>query len=157
MSINEIRFRMLLEYLYGRGVANSVPWSELEYLESRKSSRLKQVIRNGTVFATIQENGMIALSIECATFLMKERIFRHSCVLVKNGFENEIKKGFSLFCKHVSKVGSNVAPGMDVAVVDKRWKLLATGKALLPREYMLSFKRGVAVRVRLGVEQKGVM
>lgn len=156
MSVDELRFRASLEYLYGRGVGDSIPWQKLTYRESGRSRRLKQVMKEGSVYVTVRENGMLALSLECAEHLLREKVFRKSCVMVKKGFEDEIRKGLSLFCKHVKLVGPNVAPGLDVGVVDEDWKLLGVGKALLPREYMLAFKSGVAVRVRVGKGQKGL-
>jgi len=63
-------------------------------------------------------------------------------------------KGGNVFCKHVVKVGPNVLPGIDVGVLTSSGELIAIGKALVARPYMLSLKRGVAVKVRQGVLNK---
>jgi uncharacterized protein with predicted RNA binding PUA domain len=143
-----------MEYLYGLGIARYFPWSELSYLVSRNSNRLKTVMRNKRVFATIKENGIVALSYDCASFMLKTRRFRDSCIFIRDEAVEPVSHGKSLFCKHVVRVGKNVRPGLDVGLLDKNGRLVAVGRALLPASYMMSFQHGPAVRVREGFKSR---
>jgi 7-cyano-7-deazaguanine tRNA-ribosyltransferase len=57
-----------------------------------------------------------------------------------------------VFCKHVEDVDPELRPAEEVLVVDRRDRLLAVGRSLFNAEEMLSFKIGVGVKVRHGVE-----
>jgi len=100
--------------------------------------------------ATIREDGSVAYTLECAKYLMRSKEFRKNCVLVNDDAARFVAEGRSLFAKHVVAVGPNVKVGLDVPLLDKEGRLLAVGRAMLPRRHMSSFKSGVAVRVREG-------
>src|SRR5205814_10532608 len=73
-------------------------------------------------------------------------------VEVVPGVEEFIKNGGNVFCKHVQHVDPELRPAEEVLVVDGRDRLLAVGRSFFNAEEMLSFKIGVAVKVRHGVE-----
>jgi 7-cyano-7-deazaguanine tRNA-ribosyltransferase len=57
-------------------------------------------------------------------------------------------KGNNVFAKFVVDCDPEIRPGDDVLVVNTKEELAAVGRALMNREEMLAFKRGVAVRVK---------
>ena len=57
-------------------------------------------------------------------------------------------KGNNVFAKFVVDCDPDIRPGDDVMVMNKKYELAAVGRALMNREEMLAFKRGVAVRVK---------
>jgi len=146
-------FEASLEYLYGAGVTSTFPWNQLIYIRSKATKRLKSVKYKGKIFATIKENGIITLSIESAKYMIQAKRFLENCVKVERGVEEFVSKGGNLFCKHVKSAGKNVRVGLDVGVLNTKNELVAVGKAAVPRNYMLSFKRGIAVKVREGSYQ----
>ncbi|MEM3637867.1 MAG: PUA domain-containing protein [Conexivisphaerales archaeon] len=154
MQIEKEIFATSLEYFYGKGILSNFPWNELSYKKSRASNRVKSVLRNGKVFATIKENGIITLSIDCAKYMLESGNFLNSCVTASEEAEEFIVKGGNLFCKHVCSVGDNVKPGLDVGIINTKHQLIAVGKAIIPKSYMLSFKRGIAVKVRKGTSHE---
>jgi uncharacterized protein with predicted RNA binding PUA domain len=150
MNADRLQFEASLEHLYGRGVARHLPWEKMSYVRSRKSQRMKKVLSEGRLLATVREEGSVAYTLECARYLMKSATFKDSCIVVNDDAAEFVVKGKSLFSKHVVTVGKNVNPGLEVCLLDSKGRLLAVGKAILPREYMGVFKSGAAVRVREG-------
>ena len=64
-----------------------------------------------------------------------------------------IKKGRNVFCKHVVEVDTNLRPLDEVIVVNQEDELLAIGRLKLPVDFITSFKTGIAVMVRKGVDK----
>ncbi|OYT31543.1 MAG: pseudouridine synthase, partial [Thermofilum sp. ex4484_79] len=54
----------------------------------------------------------------------------------------------------VVNVDPEIRAGEEVLVVDEEDRLLAIGRAVLAAQEMLSFKRGIAVKVRRGVKKQ---
>lgn len=73
-------------------------------------------------------------------------------VSVIDGVEEFIRKGGNVFAKHVRKVDPELRPAEEVMVVDSKDRLLAVGKTFFSASEMLSFKIGIAVKVRHGVD-----
>ena len=151
MRADRLQLQATFEHFYGRGVAKHIPWNEVICVRSKKSQRLKKALLEGRLLATVREDGSIAYSLECAKYLLKSAVFRESCIVVNDDAAQFVVKGKSLFSKHVLSVGSNVKPGLEVCLLDRGGKLLAVGRAILPRGYMGSMKSGAAVRVREGL------
>lgn len=151
MKADRLQLEASFEYFYGKGVAKHLPWTRMAYLRSRRSQRMKKVLLGDRLLATIREDGSIAYTLGCARYLMKSAAFKESCIFVNDDAAQFVVNGRSLFSKHVLKVGANVKPGLEVCLLDKEGKLLAVGKAILPRGYMGRMKSGAAVRVREGV------
>jgi len=105
---------------------------------------------DGRLLATVREDGSIAFSLECGSYMMRSKAFKESCIVVNEDAAQFVARGKSLFSKHVLKVGANVKPGLEVGLQDGEGRLLAVGKAILPRDYMGRIKSGAAVRVREG-------
>ena len=61
------------------------------------------------------------------------------------------RDGKSVFAKFVVECDDELRPMDEVLVVDKNDELVACGRALMNREEMLSFKVGMAVKVREGI------
>jgi len=53
----------------------------------------------------------------------------------------------------VIRADGEIRPGEEVIVTNEKDEVLAVGRALLRGKEMLSFKRGVAVKTRRGVDE----
>lgn len=142
------RFAMMLDYEFGAGTSKALPRRSLQFFYSRKSDRLKQVNHDGRLFAVIRPNGAIALTMYSANVLASSKVFRRNSVTVSDEAVEFVRKGKSVFCKFVVKVGGHVLPGGEVVVLDRRGAPIGIGKAKIPGVYMREFKAGVAVKVR---------
>jgi|BEDMetMinimDraft_2_1075160.scaffolds.fasta_scaffold00008_15 uncharacterized protein with predicted RNA binding PUA domain len=143
-------FEASLEYLYGNDVTSAFPWEQLIYIKSKSTKRLRLIKYRESMFTSVKENGIVTLSIESAKNMMQTSRFLGSCVKVTEDIDEFISKGGNLFCKHVKSVGKNIQVGLDVGILNAKNELIAVGKAVVPKGYMLSFKKGIAVKVRRG-------
>jgi predicted RNA-binding protein (TIGR00451 family) len=142
------RFAIMLDYEFGAGTSRALPRRGLGFLYSRKSDRLKQVDHEGRLFAVIRPNGAIALSLYAASILATSRAFLRNSVTVSDEAAEFVRKGKSVFCKFVVRVGGHVLPGGEVVVLDRKGTPIGVGRAVVPGVYMREFKAGVAVKVR---------
>jgi predicted RNA-binding protein (TIGR00451 family) len=61
-----------------------------------------------------------------------------------------VSNGRNAFCQFVLDMDEDIRPMEEVIVVDKDDKFLATGRALLIKNEVMSLKKGIAVKVRSG-------
>ena len=59
--------------------------------------------------------------------------------------------GYNVFSKFVIDADKNIIPGNEIMVVNESDDLLAVGKPFMAREEMLTFKRGIAMKVGDGI------
>ena len=138
----------MLDYEFGRGTSRALPRTGLEYIHSRRSDRLKQVMHEGRLFAVIRPNGAIAPSLYGARVLASSKAYLQNSVTVGDDAAEFVRAGRSVFCKFVIGVGRHVPPGGEVVVLDAGGRPIAVGRAKLPGAHIRDFKAGVAVKVR---------
>lgn len=143
----------MVDYLFGEGVSRMLPDQGFRLYFSRRSGRVKLVHYEGRLFATVKPNGAFALTVYGAAMLSRSPRFRQNCVSVSDDAVRFVRGGKSVFCKFVSRVGKNVRPRGEVAVVDRKGRVVGVGTAVLSGAHMALFKSGVAVKVRTGLEQ----
>jgi 7-cyano-7-deazaguanine tRNA-ribosyltransferase len=93
-------------------------------------------------------DGRFTLKLEGGRRLMKLLPDPHMRVVIEDEPAEFAAKGNNVFAKFVRDCDPDIRPGDDVMVVNTRGELAAVGRALMNREEMLSFKRGIAVRVK---------
>jgi len=97
-------------------------------------------------------DGLFSLNVEGAKRLLKIVPKPKLRVVIQKEVSPFIRKGGNVFAKHVLEADHELLPKDEVIIVDNDDNILAIGKAVLNGQEMLSFKRGVAVKVRRGVE-----
>jgi predicted RNA-binding protein (TIGR00451 family) len=146
------RIRVVANYQFGRGASKAFP-ETIKITRSPNTHRIRHIFRDDQLLATYRpKDGLLALSIPGGQALLK--IFRppRLRVTVVPGVEEFIKKGGNVFCKHVHNVDPELRPAEEVLVVDEKDRLLAVGRSFFNAEEMLSFKVGIGVKIRHGVE-----
>ena len=146
------RIRVVANYQFGRGASKAFP-KTITITRSPNTHRIRHIFQGDDLLATYRPtNGLLALSIPGGRALLK--IFRppKQRVSVIEGVEEFIRKGGNVFCKHVQKVDPELRPAEEVMVVDSKDRLLAVGRTFFSASEMLSFKIGIAVKVRHGVD-----
>ncbi len=146
------RIRVVANYQFGRRASRAFPRT-IEITRSPNTHRIRHIYKDGELLATYRpKDGMLALSIPGGQSLL--RIFKPPRLRVRvvPGVEDFIKRGGNVFCKHVQDVDPELRPAEEVLVVDDQDRLLAVGRSFFNAEEMLSFKVGVGVKVRHGVE-----
>ncbi len=142
------QFSTMLDYEFGVGTSRALPKTGLKFVYSKRSDRLKQVLHDGRLFATIRPNGVIAPTFYGATQLIKSKAYAENSVVVDQAAVEFVSEGKSVFCKFVKAVGKHVLPAGEVAVLDPSGRVIAVGSAKMHGDFMHQFKHGVAVKVR---------
>jgi predicted RNA-binding protein (TIGR00451 family) len=142
------QFSVMLDYEFGVGTSRALPKTGLKFVYSKRSDRLKQVIHDDKLFATIRPSGVICPTFYGATVLMKSRAYAENSVVVDKAAVEFVREGKSVFCKFVKSVGKHVLPAGEVAVLDPAGNVIAVGSARIHGDFMRLFKAGVAVKVR---------
>lgn len=151
------KVRRHVDAIFGAGVSDALPMSEIEFEFSRRTGRIKNFSINGSLAATLRTDGGLALTIPGAQFLLKNsRQFRQNCIAPAAEAVPFVSEGRSLFCRHVAWCGSNVRAGSDVAVVEEEGNgnVIAVGIAVLGSSAIGRYSRGVAVKVREGLRPR---
>ncbi len=146
------RIRVVANYQFGRRASRIFPRT-VQITRSPNTHRIRHIFLDGKLLATYRPNdGMLALSIGGGEALL--RIFKPPRLRVRvvSGIEEFIEKGGNVFCKHVEEVDPELRPAEEVLVVDEKDRLLAVGKSFFNAEEMMSFKTGIGVKVRHGIE-----
>ncbi len=141
-----IKIRHTIDALFGTGVSRQLP-EDLDLTFSRKTGRIRTVSHDGRLLCTLRIDGGLAISPYFAQILLKNRKFRENCVEINEEAAPFVQEGRSVFCKHVVWCGKNVRISADTPVLFKN-KVIAVGRAVLSKEMIDDFDRGVAVRVR---------
>lgn len=143
------------DYQFGAGAGEALASNGLRIEVSKRTGKPRYVYDgSGKLLATIRWNdGFLALTLEGAKLLLKHFKPPKLRVVVTDEAAQHVRKGRSVFAKHVVNVDPNIRCGDEVIVVDRHDNLLAVGKALLSSIEMLAFNSGVAVRVRRGAEK----
>ena len=65
-----------------------------------------------------------------------------------------VSKGRNAFCQFVIDCDPGLRPMDEVIVTDRNDKVLATGRAMMTMKEIMSFKRGIAVKIRSGTSDE---
>jgi uncharacterized protein with predicted RNA binding PUA domain len=145
--------RVIADYQFGKGVGEILFPDNVDFVLS-KTRRIAQIKENEKRIATLRSfDGLLTLSIEGAQRLHRFLNYPGLRVVMNEESSEFIRRGGTAFCKHVLDVDPAIRAYDEVIVVDEEDRLLATGKAMLAGEELKSFKHGVAVKVRYGIEK----
>jgi uncharacterized protein with predicted RNA binding PUA domain len=97
---------------------------------------------------------MLSLTVNGAKRLSQEGHTADMMVEVSKDAAPFVAKGKSVFAKHVTHASPEIRPCEETIVRSKDRGVLAVGKAVLTGREMMTFKRGIAVRVRRGIDEE---
>ena len=140
-----------LDAIFGPSISSYLPVDRFDFTFSRRTGRIKNILVDNNLIATLRTDGGLALTIFGAKLLLHSPNFKENCVTVSSDVSEFISNGKSVFCKHVVKCGNNIRVGSDVAVLDEDGNVIAVGRAVLSAKMIREFKRGTAVKVREGL------
>ena len=149
------RIRGVANYQFECGIGKKMfpDFVKIEY--SRKTGRIKHIYLNGILLATLRpKNGLFALTINGGKRLMSLVDHSRFRVVVHSDVEGFVGKGRNIFAKHIVKTDGKIRPGEEIVVINNKNDVLAVGKAVLSGDEMLAFSRGVAVKVRRGIDKQ---
>lgn len=142
-------------YQFGRNVGETLFTKETRIVCSRRTGRIRHIYTGKRFIATLRpRDGCLALSLHGAEFLLSKLKKPPNIVIVQTDVSEFIKTGGDVFAKHIVRADENLRPAEEVIVTDENGGLLAVGRAELSGNDMKFFKRGVAVKVRRGIDEK---
>ncbi|RLI05832.1 pseudouridine synthase [Candidatus Bathyarchaeota archaeon] len=148
------KVRCIADYQFGKDAGKTLFPDNIEVKFSGRTGRVKEIYVEKKLVATLRPTvGNFSLTIEGFKRLLKTFKYPKFRVVVTKEAEEFVRKGKNVFAKHVKNVDKEIRPMDEVAVVNENDQVIAVGKAVLSGREMLAFKRGIAVKVRHGVEK----
>jgi predicted RNA-binding protein (TIGR00451 family) len=140
-------------YQFGNGVGQILFGKSVRIECSRKTGRIRHVFVNDQLIATLRpKDGYLALTTHGASIILSRAKNPPNIVSVETDVSEAIQAGGDVFAKHVVRADPELRPADEAIVTDQRGALLGVGRAVLSGVEMMDFKRGVAVKLRRGVE-----
>ena len=147
------RVGAVLDMQFGEG-ASAMLNGEVRIVKSRRTGKIRNVVVDGKhVLSMRAHDGLFTLKFPGAEMLMKMFSSPALRVIVDEDAAEFCAKGKSVFARFVVEMDLALRPMDEAIVVDENDRLLAVGQVILVRDEALAFDRGIAVKVREGVEQ----
>ena len=148
------KIRSIANYQFGRGAGIRLFPKNVKLAFSPNTGRIKHIFLNGELLCTLRPtNGYFGLTLYGARRLAKILPRPRLRVVIQGEVAEFIKQGKSVFAKHVVAADQEIRPMEEVLVTDQNDEVIAVGRAILTGTEMPRFKRGVAVKVRHGVNE----
>lgn len=150
------KIKAISDYQFGNDITD-ILFNKEEILTIERSKNTKKIrylyYDNNLLLSLRPTNGFFTLSLFSARKIINNILAPRLRIIVLTDISEFIKKGRNVFCKHVVEVDSNLRPLDEVIVVNQEDELLAIGRLKLPVDLIQSFKTGIAVMVRKGVNK----
>lgn len=154
-DINMLRAVSVARYQFGREAADLLFDGPVELVVSRNTGKIRNVMVSGEHILSMRaSDGFYTLRIEGARKLIAGLPYPAMRVTVVDDAIPFNREGRNVFCNFVADCDPELRPMDEAMVVSKDDELLAVGRALLVRDEMLAFKKGVAVKVRDGTSSQ---
>jgi 7-cyano-7-deazaguanine tRNA-ribosyltransferase len=145
------RARATADMQFGTGAADVLLDGQLELVTSKRTGKLRNIIVDGEhVLSMRARDGMYTLKLPGARRLHAAWGAPRLRVVVNEDAAPFAREGRSQFAQFVVDADPDLRPGDEVLVVDEADVLLAAGRTHMNRRELLSFVKGVAVKVREG-------
>jgi archaeosine-15-forming tRNA-guanine transglycosylase len=159
------KLKMSLDYIFGKGASQPIDFASLDFEYSRKTGRIRHVIERGSgnILFTFRSDGSIAPTIFGAKAMLRGSVKSKSkenlkrprwTITVLDGVSDFVASGKTVFCRHVVACHGSLLAAEDVVILNEQGELLGVGRTAVPALVMKQFKRGVAVKVREGINSR---
>ena len=126
----------------------------IHFERSKNTNKIRYIYKRDNLLLTLRPtNGFFTLSFFSAQKIIDNTTPPKLRAIILNEVSEYIKKGRNVFCKHIIDIDENLRPMDEVIVVDQNDELLAIGRLKLPIPYVKTFKNGVAINVRKGINK----
>ncbi len=145
---DEETIRAIARMQFGADAERALLNGELTFVRSRKNNRIRNVMCDGEHILSLRaEDGYFTLKLGGGRKLL-DLPYPRMRVVVNRDSEEPAREGKNVFAKFVVDADDKTIIGNEVVVVNENDELLAIGRALMVREEMLAFKRGIAIKIR---------
>jgi 7-cyano-7-deazaguanine tRNA-ribosyltransferase len=148
-----LRVAATADMQFGAGAADALLAGHVELVRSPNTGRVRNVSADGEHILSLRAgDGLFSLRLPGAERLRRAFPPPALRVTVDADAANFAAQGKNVFAKFVKDSDPGLRPNDEVLVVDDRDILVAVGRALMVREEMAAFRKGMAVRVRQGAK-----
>ncbi|RLF49658.1 MAG: tRNA guanosine(15) transglycosylase TgtA [Thermoplasmata archaeon] len=146
--------RAIADYQFGLGSGDALFPKHIRIVRSKRTGKIRAVYEGEMHIVSMRAEDFF-LTLHIWGGIKLHRYLRPPSyrVVVSNKVAELNREGKNVFAKFVLDCDDNIRPRDEVLVVDESDELVAVGKATMNREEMLSFSRGMAVKVREGVNE----
>ena len=149
------KIRSIADYQFGRGLGMSLFPDNVSVIFSKRTGKIKHIYYDKKLLATLKPNdGHFSLGIEGAKRLMTGMKLKRLYVQVQDEVAPFVENGSDVFARHVVDVDQEIRPGEETIILDGSNRVIAIGRADLSGSEMRNFRKGVAVKVRRGNQEK---
>jgi len=143
------RARATADMQFGAGAADVLMDGEVELVTSKRTGKLRNVLVDGEhVLSMRAQDGMYTLKLAGGRRLHAAWERPRMRVVVNEDAAPFARDGKSVFARFVVDADPGLRPADEVLVVDGDDALLGVGRTLMNRREMLSFQRGMVVKMR---------
>ena len=148
-----LRVAATADMQFGAGAADVLLAGKLELVRSPNTGRVRNVLSDGEHILSLRAgDGLFSLRLPGAERL--RRAFPPPALRVSVDADAApfAAQGKNVFARFVVGCDPGLRPNDEVLVVDGQDNLVAVGRALMVKEEMAAFRKGMAVRVRQGAK-----
>lgn len=151
-DMEHVRTRGVADLQFGPRGADALLGGTVTFVRSKRTSKVRNVLVDGEhVLSLRPRDGLYTLKLAGGRRLHEALPPPSLRVVVEADAAPFNREGKNVFAKFVVDCDEAIRPWDEVLVVDEEDHLVAVGRALMNREEMRAFARGVAVRVREGL------
>jgi uncharacterized protein with predicted RNA binding PUA domain len=153
------QIRAISDYQFGKKITDLLfeEINQIHFERSPRTNKIRYIYHKNKLLLTLRpKNGYFTLTLYSAKRIIENTSAPKMRVIVLNDISEFIKKGRNVFCKHVVDIDEDLRPLDEVIVVNQNDELLGIGKLKVPVSYIKSFKVGVAVDIRKGINKSKI-
>ncbi|MDO9537694.1 MAG: tRNA guanosine(15) transglycosylase TgtA [Thermoplasmata archaeon] len=153
---NQQRVKAVADLQFGKGAGAVLLDGKVELVVSKNNDRIRNVLVDGKHILSMRAgDGFFTLKPEGGRILLKAFPSPLLRVIVNADSAEFNVLGRNVFCGFMIDADPGIVPRDEVIVVTESDELCAIGQAMMTREEMLAFKKGIAVKVRDGIGKQG--
>jgi 7-cyano-7-deazaguanine tRNA-ribosyltransferase len=140
----------VFNYQFGKPLYSILDRNQISLLRSKNTGKIRTVLYGGEPILSLRAtDGLFSLNMGGARLLHKNFQYPDHRVVVDPETSDFIREGKNIFAKFVDDADPSIRPHDEVIVVDRDDNFISYGRALLNRDEMIQFERGIAVKNRI--------
>jgi 7-cyano-7-deazaguanine tRNA-ribosyltransferase len=150
--MNIARVKAVADLQFGKGAGRILLNGDVKLILSDRTHRIRNVKLDGLHILSMRAgDGFFTLKIPGAQILHDAFPSPKMRIIVHPDSAEFNRRGKSVFAAFVLDADPDIVPGDEVMVVDENDELCAVGRTIMTRDEMLAFGKGIAVKVRDGL------
>ncbi|MHA1345617.1 MAG: PUA domain-containing protein [Candidatus Heimdallarchaeaceae archaeon] len=143
----------IADFQFGKGSGDVLFPKGIMVERSKGTQRIKIIYLNGERLCSFRvRDGFLILSISGGIKLHKNKLGLR--VKIIEEVESFIRKGKSVYAKHVLEADEKISPKEEILIVNHQDEFIGFGTAKMPGKLMIQMNSGVAVDTRKGIGEK---